>query len=228
HLNEESVPVVDATLSTSGTITFQDLDLIDTHSATFVLTSSSADANLPGFIEGTTGETNIGTFAIDASVSEDNSDTVNTGSLGWTFTLDDSNPVLQSLAVGQVLTQVYTVTLDDHHGGTISQPVTITITGTNDGPTITSDASAHAGSVTEDSTHLNEESVPVVDATLSTSGTITFQDLDLIDTHSATFVLTSSSADANLPGFIEGTTGETNIGTFAIDASVSEDNSDTV
>ena len=99
-------------IGTGGTITFQDLDLIDTHTASFVLNSTDATANLPGFTEGLgPGAAHIGTFAIDASVTESNTDTDNTGSLGWTFTLDDSNPVLQSLADGQTLTQVYTVTL---------------------------------------------------------------------------------------------------------------------
>ena len=56
--------------------------------------------------------------------------------MGWSFTLDDNDPVLQSLAQGQTITQVYTVTVDDAHGGTASQDVTVTITGTNDTPTI--------------------------------------------------------------------------------------------
>ena len=51
--------------------------------------------------------------------------------------------MLQSLAVGQTITQVYTVTLDDHHGGTVTQDVTVTIIGTNDAPTIIS-AASHA------------------------------------------------------------------------------------
>ena len=52
----------------------------------------------------------IGTFAIDRRSARDNTDTVNTGSLGWSFTLADNDPVLQSLAAGQTITQVYTVT----------------------------------------------------------------------------------------------------------------------
>src|SRR5437867_1482340 len=51
------------------------------------------------------------------------------------------------LQAGQTLTQLYDVTVDDGHGGTASQTVTITITGTNDAPTITS--VTQAGSVTE-------------------------------------------------------------------------------
>ena len=43
--------------------------------------------------------------------------------------------MLQSLAVGQTITQVYRITITDNNGATISQDITITITGTNDDPT---------------------------------------------------------------------------------------------
>src|SRR5207247_1938813 len=113
----------------------------------------------------------IGKFALTV-VNENNADTVNSGSVGWTFTLPDNDPVLQSLAVGQTITQVYTVTLDDHHGGTVTQNVTITITGTDDAPVITSAASDHEGAITEDA----------LPGSLVASDTITFRDVDLIDT----------------------------------------------
>ena len=55
-------------VTTAGTITFQDLDLIDTHTASFVLKSSDAAAKLPGFSEGAgPNVAHIGTFAIDAA-----------------------------------------------------------------------------------------------------------------------------------------------------------------
>ena len=92
---------------------FQDVDLIDTHTASAVFTSSTSSAALPGFADSSS---HIGTFAIDPSVTENNTDTINTGSLGWSFTLADNDPVLQSLAQGETITQVYTVTLDDNHG----------------------------------------------------------------------------------------------------------------
>ncbi len=196
-------------LVAAGTITFNDPDLTDTHSATYVLKSTTSSAHLPGFADGTS---QIGTFAL-TSVNE--SPGVSTiGSLGWSFTLDDSDPVLQSLAEGQTITQVYTVTVDDHHGGTVTQDVTVTITGTNDTPTITSDAGAAAGAVTEDA----------ATPTLTTGGTLAIQDLDLIDTHTASAVFKSSASSAHLPGFTDGTT---NIGTFTIDPTVTESNSDT-
>ncbi|WP_245266500.1 VCBS domain-containing protein [Bradyrhizobium sp. WSM1743] len=196
-----------ATLAANGTITFNDPDLTDTHSASFVLKSTNSSAHLPGFGDGTS---HIGTFALEP-VSE-SPGVSSRGSVGWTFTLDNNDPVLQSLAKGQTITQVYTVTIDDHHGGTVTKDVTVTITGTNDAPTITSDADAATGSVTEDA-----------GATLSSGGTLAIQDLDLIDTHTAQTVLKWATSSAHLPGF----DGNTPLGTFTIDPSVTESNSDT-
>ncbi|MET4259486.1 VCBS repeat-containing protein [Bradyrhizobium sp. S3.12.5] len=199
------------TLSSGGTLAIQDLDLIDTHTAAAVFKSSASSAHLPGFTEGAT---NIGTFTIDPSVTESSSDTNNGATLGWHFSLADNDPVLQSLAEGQTITQVYTVTFTDNHGATVSKDVMVTITGTNDTPTITSDAAAAAGAVTEDA----------ATPTLSTGGTLAIQDLDLIDTHTAQAAFKSSASSAHLPGFSEGTT---NIGTFTIDPSVTESSTDT-
>ena len=197
-----------ATLAANGTITFNDPDLTDTHTASFSLKSTVSSAHLPGFGDGTS---HIGTFAL-APVDE-SPGASSRGSVGWTFTLSDNDPVLQSLAKGQTITQVYTVTVDDHHGGTVTQDVTVTITGTNDAPTITSDADAAAGSVTEDA----------ATPTLTAGGTLAIQDLDLIDTHTAEAVFKSATSTAHLPGF----DGNSPLGTFAIDQSVTESNDDT-
>ncbi len=196
-----------ATLAASGTITFNDPDLTDTHTASYVLKSTVSSAHLPGFNDGAS---HIGTFALDQVVESPG--VSSRGSVGWTFTLDDSNPVLQSLAEGQSITQVYTVTVDDHHGGTVTQDVTVVITGKNDAPTVTSNAAAATGKVTEDA-----------GLTLSIDGTLAIQDLDLIDTHTAGAVFKSSSSSAHLPGFVEGST---HLGTFTIDPSVLETNTD--
>ncbi len=143
-----------------------------------------------------------------------------TGSLGWTFTLDDSNPVLQSLAEGQTITLVYIVTVSDGHGGTVDQEVTVTITGSNDSPnhapTIVGELTTATGDVTEDiDVNASEQ--------IAADGTITFRDVDLIDTHTASFVPASSTSNAHLPGFTNNTT---YVGTFALNP-VSEDNTDT-
>ncbi|MFX5714339.1 VCBS domain-containing protein, partial [Acinetobacter baumannii] len=72
-------------------------------------------------------------------VSESTTDTNNHGSVGWHFTLDDNDPTLQSLAEGQTITQIYTITITDDNGVPVTQTVTITITGTNDAPVLAAD-----------------------------------------------------------------------------------------
>lgn len=195
-----------ATLAANGTIAFNDPDLTDTHSASFVLKSTTSSAHLPGFNNGIS---HIGTFALTSVIESPGASS--RGSVGWTFTLDNNDPVLQSLAEGQTITQVYTVTVDDHHGGTVTKDVTVTITGTNDAPTITSGEDAAKGCVTEDA-----------GLTLSIGGTLAIQDLDLIDDHTACAVFTSSSVSSALPGF----GANANIGTFTIDPSVLESSTD--
>ena len=179
-----------ATLSTSGTITFQDIDLIDTHTATYVLKSSDATANLPGYSE-VAPFSQIGTFALTA-VNENAADTTNTGSVGWSFTLSNSNSVLQSLAEGQTLTQVYTVTVKDNNNATVTQDVTVTITGTNDRPVLT--AVDVGGDVTED-TAVQSGNL------LKDTGSIAFADIDLIDheTASVAFVSNTTTSGAAIP-----------------------------
>ena len=59
-----------------------------------------------------------------------------TGSDTWIFSAPDH--YFDYLAKGEQVTLTYTVQVDDHKGGVVTQPVTITITGTNDAPVITS------------------------------------------------------------------------------------------
>ncbi len=133
----------DGTVAAAGSIGFSDIDLTDTHSAAF---SPAATGYL-------------GTFAV----------AVSGGQVDWTFNVD--NAALQFLAEYEVLTQTYTVTVDDGNGGTDTQDVTITITGTNDVPEITSEA--QSGDIKED-------------GAVTAGGTIEFDDPDLADVHSVT------------------------------------------
>lgn len=96
-----------AILSADGVVAFDDLDLSDTHSASFA--AQGADY--------------LGTFTLDPV--DQAGDTVS-----WHFDVDDA--VLDSLAPGETLTQTYTVQVSDGHGGTATQDVTVTITGTDD------------------------------------------------------------------------------------------------
>ncbi|WP_414927644.1 VCBS domain-containing protein, partial [Pseudomonas sp. IT-P74] len=135
-------------LTASGTIVFNDVDLSDTHMATFAPAGGNA--------------TYLGTFAL-SPVSE--AANAADGSVQWTYNL--SNAAAQYLAQGQTVTETYLVTISDGHGSSVSQNVTITITGTNDGPTVTA-AETENGAVTEDGTTV-------------ASGSFAFGDVDLAD-----------------------------------------------
>lgn len=99
--------------TTSGAITFTDADSTDLHSAAFAALGS-------GY---------LGTFSLNTG-GIDSSDSV-----GWSFMVSDS--AINYLKAGQTLTQLYDVTIDDGHGGTAIQTVTITINGADDATTKT-------------------------------------------------------------------------------------------
>lgn len=102
------------------------------------------------------------------------SDSAGSGSglVSATFALPDAT--FDFLAQGETLSVTYTLTLDDGHGDTASQPVTFTVQGANDTPTLAADPGhslAEAAGVT---------SSAAAD-TLQTS--LAFQDPDLTDVH---------------------------------------------
>lgn len=208
-------------LTDHGTITFQDVDLIDSHTlptvpllpATVTVTDSAGHAQpLPGF---NPASQSLGTFTF--VLNENTSDTNNLATIDWTFAVNNDDPYVQALAAGQTITQIYNVRIDDGHGGVVTQPVTVTIAGTNDAPTIVSS--------TNDTPGLTEDSV-ALEADLLASGVVTFADVDLIDTHTASFVLKSSTSSAVLPGFNDGDA----LGSFILTSGasgVSENNGDT-
>ena len=88
-----------------------------------------------------------------------------------------ANSATQYLAVGQTATENFTVTVDDGHGGTVDQIVTVTVTGTNDAPTITAADDERRGDRRRNDAD-----------DLTDTGTITFDDIDLIDVHTTSVV----------------------------------------
>src|SRR5690349_7173602 len=106
---------------------------------------------------------------LTASVGADTTGTGTGGVVNWTYTVADDST--DFLVAGQTATETFTVTISDGHGGSVTQAITVTVIGINEAPTITT-ANA-TGSVTEDATTPN----------LSTTGTISFKDVDLTDTH---------------------------------------------
>jgi VCBS repeat-containing protein len=107
-VNPETGP---PTETSSGNVTFTDVETADTHTAAFTPLDS-------GY---------VGTFTLDPVTESSGS-----GSVAWHFTIDNS--AIQFLAQGQALTQDYLVSVTDDHGASTVQDVTITINGTNDAP----------------------------------------------------------------------------------------------
>ena len=84
----------------------------------------------------------------------------------WSYDLPDNS--FDFLAAGEILTLTYTATVDDHHGGVVSTPITVTVTGTNDAPAITAIAQRDLDEQTDTST-------------LTATIPVTFTDVDLSD-----------------------------------------------
>ena len=120
-VTEGPLPVMTA----HGTIDFGDVDLADVH-----VTSVT-----PG------GSGYLGNFS--AIVNNDSTGD-GVGQVIWLFAAN--NELRQFLGANQELVQTYTVDIDDGHGGTATQLVTITINGTNDAAVI---SGATTGTVVE-------------------------------------------------------------------------------
>ncbi|MCE9666121.1 VCBS domain-containing protein, partial [Halomonas sp. M5N1S17] len=112
----EDSGVMDGNLSDSGTITFDDVDLSDTHT---VSVSGAAGNALGGGL--------VAAISDPATGAGD-------GTVIWTYTV--ANAAVQYLAQGEEALETFTVTIDDGNGGTVTQDITVTVTGTNDAPVI--------------------------------------------------------------------------------------------
>ncbi len=132
---------------------------------------------MPGFL-GTLEE--LAFFHIDSVTKAAGS---SAGTIDWTFSAPDL--AFDYLAAGQTVTLTYTVEVNDHSGGTSTQTVAITVTGSNDAPTFVSGPGF--GHDAEDF-HVSQA------GNLTSQGTLLFADVDLADKHTlATASLVSSS-----------------------------------
>ena len=177
--------VEDGTAQASGTVDFTDVDLSDDHSVSEVLKSTDYTTSMGSFsVVETTDTTGSGTGGV----------------VGWTYDLD--NAAAQQLAAGQVVTEVYTITINDNNGDTVEQDVTITITGSNDAVLVS--AAVAGGAVVED-------------GTAQATGTVDFTDVDLSDDHSVSEVLKSTDYTTSMGSFsVVETTDTTGSGTGGV------------
>ncbi len=127
-------PALDAGLqSTGGSVSFADADVSDRPHASFtlqglatsdgvVLTDAQANALKAAF-----------------SITEAAGNT-NNGTINWNYSIQES--ALDFLGKDQTVTLTYNIKVDDGHGGSVSQAVTVTVNGANDDPVANNDVFA--------------------------------------------------------------------------------------
>ncbi|MCW2339436.1 VCBS repeat-containing protein [Bradyrhizobium japonicum] len=200
-LTERADTTGDATHSDtiSGRITFVDQNLGDRPTVSISL------AEAPNYVYKSAGQDVTGTLSalqkqdiaatqIQISVVADAGNN-NNGSAVWTYTVPDH--VFDFLAAGETLTLTYMVRVDNNF--TVSPettviPITITITGTNDKPVITTSVPVI--------TFEGGTSVPggPLTSDVPTTGTLSFNDVDLTDKHTVSVALTSATLpDGTVP-----------------------------
>jgi VCBS repeat-containing protein len=159
--------------SISGTVAFTDENQLDTHTAGIFVPAPGNYGNM--------------------SVTLDTDSTGGaTGSATWAYTVSDA--ALDPLAQGQTATDTFDVLVADPNGGIAQQPITITLTGSNDTPVV---------QTPDQSLAFTEDSASVFAA----SGTSSFTDADLTDTHTVSASLQSAtlSSGAALPAGLTST-----------------------
>ncbi|CCE05640.1 conserved hypothetical protein [Bradyrhizobium sp. STM 3843] len=107
---------------TSGTLSFADVDLTDTHTVSVALTSPQ-QSNIPQTLW------ELFNKALTASIATDSTGT-GTGTVKWTLA-DLPAYAADFIPAGQAVTLTYTVTVTDSQGAATQQTVTVTITGTD-------------------------------------------------------------------------------------------------
>ena len=114
-VTELTTPV--GSLTDTGTIAFTDVDLTDSHSLSAVTPSGGA----------------LGTLT--ASVSTDTTGTGLGGVVTWNYSVAAS--AVEFLAAGQTKVETFSFNVLDGNSGSVPRTVSVTITGTNDAPTVT-------------------------------------------------------------------------------------------
>ncbi|TPI16200.1 adhesin, partial [Mesorhizobium sp. B4-1-3] len=176
--NDNPVAVADATAVKEDTNTLADPNPVSGNVLGNDTDVDSTDTHTVSAVNGLAG--NVGTdVAGTYGTLHLNSD----GS--YTYTLDNSKASVQALAEGVTVTDVFSYTNADNHGGSSSSSLTVTITGTNDAPDI------HlVGSGTPDTA---SATLTETNAGLTATGTLTVTDADVADTVNSSITTVAAS-----------------------------------
>ncbi|NLQ17935.1 DUF4347 domain-containing protein [Marinomonas sp. M1K-6] len=165
---------VDATaqdISTTGEVSFADVDASDVIDVTFA--SNNNITWSAGTIDTTLANKLLAGFSVTGT------SIAAPGAVDWSYDVTDAN--LDFLGVDETITFSYTVTVTDSQNATATDTVSFTITGSNDAPVIS--VVDVAATITEGSTLID-------------TGSVTFTDLDLTDRPVATEATQSVTAKA--------------------------------
>ena len=178
----------------AGSITFSDVDLTDRPVASAAFTSFSYEnashVNVTSLLTAAQLAA-IANVEVPLTVVPAAGNT-NVGSATWSYSAADS--AFDFLADGETLKLTYTATVNDGHGGVVTNPITIVVTGSNDEVEIAGESQAVA---------IAERAGSHGSAALdTTSGAIAFVDADLTDTHNAK--VTSVHASGTMAGLANG------------------------
>jgi VCBS repeat-containing protein len=171
--------IIDTTTTVpAGTLNFTDADTGDTHTVTTTLgTAVWSGGSVPAATQADLAAA-ITTTLHDSTGS-------GTGSVDWDFGIQDKD--LDFLAAGETLTVNYSIKVSDASTNA-TQTVSVTVTGANDAPTITSGPGSAA---VAEQPGVNGSSTP--DATTPVpTGTLSFNDVDLNDVHTVNVAVSSA------------------------------------
>ncbi|MDH2296098.1 VCBS domain-containing protein, partial [Cobetia sp. 1AS1] len=167
----------------------------DTSTATGnVLDDAQPDADTDGgndsdalIVSGIGAGTNAGTAsAVDTDVTGTYGSITVAEDGSYTYTLDNTNPDVQALAVGESLNETFTYQISDGQGGVDTALLTITINSTNDAPVIDIDGDDSAAAILTET-----------DATLSAAGTLSVSDIDTTDDVTPSVIAVTATGDTD-------------------------------
>jgi VCBS repeat-containing protein len=168
----------------SGILRFTDSDHTDTHTTSASLRSAAWSS---GHTVPSGDLTDFNTALTSSIVSDSNG----SGQIRWSFAAPDED--FDFLATGERLVLTYNVVVRDNHGGSATQTVTVTVTGSEDRPVINfatpvavSEQAGHTLSLSPDTAHV----------------ALTFSDPDLDNHHTATVI--GATAVGNTSGLLPG------------------------
>jgi len=141
-----------------------DPDTDDTKVVTAVRLGGTAGSGIPGTL-GSALKGDHGTLTLNADGS-------------YTYNLDNDSQAVQSLGVGETLTDAFNYTMEDSGGSSASAVITVTINGTNDAPVATPTNLVVTTPVPENATEAENPGILVSSLLKTVTGTSLVTDVD--------------------------------------------------